>query len=85
MPTTTRYELIFSDGYSIERIGIYNTLDEASTIMRDQYNEYDPNDPDSIDEDSFEDDWSDESYIDDQSAVFYNHGEGVYCWKIFEI
>ena len=79
MATIKKYELIFTDGCSIERIGIYATLEEASAMMHNRYDEYNANEPG--------DEWDKESSISDWSAVLYNNGENVYCWQIltFEI
>lgn len=70
----TPYELIASDGSSIERT-VYATKALANEMMCKAYKEYDNNEPG--------DECDEESYLVDGSALLYAGGENVYAWEVF--
>lgn len=71
---STPYELVASDGYSVERT-VYATKALANEMMCKAYKEYDNNEPG--------DEWDEESYLVDGSALLYAGGENVYAWEVF--
>lgn len=69
------YELIASDGYSIERT-VYPNKTQAIEAMRKAYNELNHN--------QTGDEWDESSYINDTSALLYDCGENVYVWSVMQ-
>lgn len=67
------YELIASDGYSIERT-VYPNEAQAVEAMKKAYSELNRN------QDG--DEWDEQSYINDTDALLYDCGENVYVWSV---
>lgn len=70
-----RYELIATDGYSIDRT-VYASKELARQAMEKAYNELDHNEKD--------DEWDEASHITDSEALLYDRGDSVYVWSIFK-
>ena len=72
-----QFILNYTDGYHIKQIGYYQTLNEAQTVMRQQYREYQPNE------------WLKEfeeiSEVNDTNARLYDNGSNVHVWSIATI
>lgn len=72
-----KFILNYTDGYHIKQIGIYQTLSEAQTMMRQQYHEHQPNE------------WFKEfeeiSELNDTNAQLYDNGNDVHVWSIATI
>lgn len=68
------YELIRSDGYTINRT-LYDSKSDARQAMIAEYNKLNHNDEN--------DEWDNLSYLHDDDALLYDHGDDVYVWKIF--
>ena len=74
--THERYELIMSDGYSIYRLGIFESAEDAQKAMENDYAEKNENDEES--------EWTEASEISEGEAILYNQGVDVYTYKIFK-
>lgn len=70
---SNRYELICSDGYSIERT-IYNSKQDAIAAMKQAFNELESN--------CIGDDYDEMSYCNETDAMLYDRGENVYIWNV---
>lgn len=69
------YELIKTDGYSINRT-VYDTKELARAALKDDYTQSNHNDPG--------DDWDELSYWTEDEALLYDRGENVYVWSVKE-
>lgn len=76
---TPRYLLVYSDGFSIDAMSPFKTLEEAREVMRQEYQKKAPDDSE------WEEEFRDLSYCEDRSAQLYYNGEDVYIWNIIEI
>lgn len=73
--TTCPCLLIWSDGYEIG-VDKYESKAAAYRKMSDSYQE------------GFDELWEEFkelSYISDDKAVFYDNGNGTYCWQLYEL
>ena len=71
-----KYVVVFSDGFDIHTVGIYNTLDDANQILENEFNAY--GGPDVPDQ------WLSMTYLGVYDARVCN-GENVFCWNIIEV
>lgn len=73
----SQYRLYYTDGYDISCEGIFSTLEQAQTAMRNAYDNCTPK--------IWLDDFKELSSIYDTDAILYDNGEDVYVWHIEEI
>ena len=74
MNDTRSYELVYTDGYSIDRT-IYPSKDAAREAMAKAYNELNSNEKG--------DRWDEASYLGEEDALLYQGGINVHCWSVF--
>lgn len=71
-----KYVVVFSDGFDIHTVGIYDSSDDANQILENEFNAY--GGPDVPEE------WMDMTYLSVFNARICN-GENVFCWQIIEV
>lgn len=71
-----KYVVVFSDGYDINCVGFYHTIDEANQVLEDEFYAYGGN--------NVPEEWINLSYLGVYSARVCN-GNNVFCWSIIEI
>ena len=75
----TKYILCLTDGYTIDCIGKFSTLEKAQTYMRKDYNYFAPH------ECNWDEDFKEMSEVGDFDAILYRNGEDVFVWHIEEV
>ena len=79
MENSTKYILCFTDGYALDCIGKFKTLEMAQVAMKKDYNQFAP------DENNWNEDFKEMSEFGDFDAILYRNGEEVFVWHIEEI
>lgn len=74
-----KYILCFTDGYTIDCIGKFSTLEMAQTAMKKDYDHFAPH------ESNWNEDFREISEFGDFDAILYRNGEDVFVWHIEEI
>ena len=71
-----KYVVVFSDGFDIHLVGIYDTPDDANQVLENEFNAYGGCD--------VREEWLDMTYLGVYDARVCN-GENVFCWHVIEV
>ena len=71
-----KYVVVFTDGFDINTVGFYHTIDEANQVLEDEFYAYGGN--------HVPEEWINLTYLGVYGARVCD-GERVFCWSIIEI